>query len=455
MMKYEQLLERIDSMIKKAKWPGDIYTYPHANAFKKVNVDIEKLWEKAQDINLYVHIPFCAHKCSYCGLLSCAVGKNGCDTIDTYLLALEREIKFYCSILPKSTHVTDIFIGGGTPNILNFDQQKRLIHVLEDSFNFSFKEIRSCFECNPELISEAQIKLLTDLGVQRISVGMQSFKQDELELSNRAFDPPQIEKVANWCHKYDLDFNLDLIMGLPNQTADNLWYNLEKAIALNPQSITVYQFEVVRGTPFSKQDINIILDNRMKYELYPSLITYMESHGYIAQSNNSFIRKKDLQPKMYLKVGSMDPKIPTLGLGAGARSYAEDVHYGMRYSVEPSLVREIIKEYISTEPEDLQHFGVTLSLDEKKRKYVILTLTDGGIDLNDYNNRFQSDFKKDFKDEFLVLKDKEFIQEKNQEIFLTKMGLTYADIIAMLFCSMEMQKRYNQALIMSMREAKS
>lgn len=436
--KKQQLLKSLSDR----DWEGDIYTYPHSMAYRlhNGNISFSDVWNGTKELNMYIHIPFCPGKCSYCGLFSlgCADEK----IISEYVLALSREIVYYAEIL-KGARIREMFIGGGTPNMLSLEQLTFLLREIELNFNVNISEIDICLECHPSFLTENYIKSIKNLGIGRISIGMQSFCTNELEISNRVYKAPIVVNIAEWCHKYDLPFNLDLIIGLPKQDEENMWYNIAQAINFQPQSITLYPLTIVKGTPFETQiKSDDIMSTRHIIDLMPTIIDYFAEKNFSYQSNVSFFNNTYHIGKKFLKVGSLDIKYPCLGIGAGARSYADKMHYSMIYSTNQEDIRKVIQEYICIPTEERKYISFPMSLDENKRRYTMLSLIDGGLNLTDYFELFKSVPKNDFEDEFAILEELELIVCNDKEISLSRKGIVYADILIRIFISAFVNRRY-------------
>lgn len=434
--------QKLIQSLRNREWKGDIYTYPHSMAYRLHNGDINfyEIWNDTKELNMYIHIPFCPGKCSYCGLFSlgCADEK----LISEYVLTLLKEIIFYAGIL-KGAKIREIFIGGGTPNMLSIEQLTLLLREIESNFKMNIAEIDICLECHPNFLTEDYIKRLKNLGIGRISIGMQSFCTNELEISNRLYKTPIVVNIAEWCHKCDMPFNLDLIIGLPKQDEENMWYNITQAINFQPQSITLYPLTIVKGTPFEKQitDDDIMPTSRI-IDLMPEIIDYFKERNFSYQSNVSFFNNTYLVGKKFLKVGSLNIKYPCLGIGAGARSYAEKLHYSMIYTTNQEDIRKVIEEYISIPIEKRKYISFPMSLDENKRRYIMLSLIDGGLSLMDYYELFKSTPKNDFVDEFAILDELELIICGDEDIILSQKGIVYADILIRIFISPFVNRRY-------------
>ena len=452
-MRMNKFEKQIVNDINSSMWPGDIYSYPHNASYKKIEVDLIKTWEDEKNINIYIHIPFCKSKCAYCGLLSLAMDKHSSicqrDYIEKYVATLIRDIKYFSSIL-KDVKIHGIFFGGGTPNMLMFEQVYEILQAIEIHFSQNLATVDICFETSPSLLTPDYIFNLKSSNVNRISMGIQSFNENELKIANRENIFKNIYDAVDSCHQYDLKFNIDLIIGLPKQTEENMWDSISSTIKLKPQSIALYPLTLVIDTPLDiSGDYEGALSPEGKYRMFPEIYKFMSESNYTQQSNMSFIQSEyfDKCKSMYLKVGSLDPKISTLGLGAGARSYAGKIHYSSSYSLQQNEIVSIVDSYLGTEVTKREYEGIEVSIEENKRRYIMLTLTDGGMDISDYYLKFGTDVFLDFADEFLALNNLDLVTIDGNWLRLSAKGFIYADIISNIFVSPSVRRKYVRSII--------
>lgn len=245
---------------------------------------------------LYVHIPFCRKKCAYCDFCS-FTGSND-ETHRKYLKKLQKEIDFGPD-MPIST----VYIGGGTPTLLS----NRTLSRLMDAVQSAFVRTGSCpvectVESNPGTVDYYKLKLLRDRGVNRLSLGAQSFDDAELKLLGRIHDSEEIYKSYEAAIKAGFsNINLDLIFGLPGQSTRDWTASLKKAVKLRPRHISAYNLQIEQGTPFhdryivragraapaGRQD-RPLPDNDIEYHMYKDTIDLLRSEGYIHYEISNF-----------------------------------------------------------------------------------------------------------------------------------------------------------------------
>ncbi len=259
---------------------------------------------------LYIHLPFCKQKCNYCDFASFA-GRE--FLIDDYLRALERE----AASSPVKKFET-LYVGGGTPSVLSPVQLDRLVKIIETHFGSvsSFEE--STCEANPESLSTEKITLLKRAGFNRLSLGLQSFNNEELETLGRVHDAQTFLRAYETARADGFEnVNVDLIAGLPGQTLGGFLQGLRRLLALSPEHISVYGLQIEEGTPFFERGIvcDQPLMRRMLEETH-SVLTGAGYHHYEI-SNFALPGREAKHNTHYWNDGDY------IGLGSAAASFLE------------------------------------------------------------------------------------------------------------------------------------
>lgn len=438
--KYIDLLQ---SEIENDIWTGYVTYYPHKKAYKNLGVlDMKKVWQGVKELNLYVHIPFCDRKCAYCNLFSTVFKKVDRQEIyEKYVQKVLKEIQFYGKSIDKNIVVKSLYFGGGTPVVLTIEQLERIVNEFHNILPNWSDDIEACIECSPELLNYEYLEGLKKIGFKRVSIGIQSFVQKELDLVGRNISTEQTESIINIVKQSGLNFNLDLIYGLPNQTEQSILKNLDKAINFNPDSICIYPLAIREGTGISYMDKNTMFSMGQKYQMFDKLRDVLEKHGYECQTVVRFIKS---QKSTYQQQRLEYEGIPTLSVGAGARSYTDNLSYCLTYKVNDRLVQTIIKEYLETDIDKLCFDGFEYDKDEEKRKYVMLNLLDPKVYECKYFSKFGSLPQSDFAMQFEALKSLDLIYYDNEEksFALTKKGRKYCDIAVDIFVSDKVRQMY-------------
>ena len=210
--------------------------------------------EKTTDLSLYIHIPFCVRKCDYCDFLSFPVAKSGCtvgneEILQEYLRALKAEIMKESSRY-AGRKVDTIFLGGGTPSLLLPEQVEDLMQMLRDAFEI-LPEAEITIEANPGTLTRDKLKTYKKVGINRLSIGLQSADDQELQILGR------IHRFEDFSRNYELardcgfsNINIDLMSGLPGQNCEAWCRTLTTVAELAPEHISAYGLMIEEGTPF-------------------------------------------------------------------------------------------------------------------------------------------------------------------------------------------------------------
>ena len=232
-----------------------------------------------KDSALYIHIPFCDHKCIYCDFYSIITT----DNISTFLNALKKEIAFYSGKYSNDHTFSSIFFGGGTPSLMEPKYIGEIIQTLK-SYYVVNEDAEITLETNPGTVTKEKLKEFKNVGINRISIGIQSFHEDELKFLTRIHDKDTAIKTVYNAAEIGLEnINIDLIFNLPKQTKQKWQSNLETAVALPIKHISTYSLILERGTILNK----LVLDGKVRMqnddydaELYEMTIDFLTSHGF-------------------------------------------------------------------------------------------------------------------------------------------------------------------------------
>ena len=231
-----------------------MYSYPHKTAYRPLSgVNLEDYGDRfaGEDHSLYVHIPFCESKCGYCNLFS--VTGLGQEEMKRYLDAAERQIGRYARILDRAGAVfSDLTVGGGTPLLLEEKLLERVFDMSEKYMKFTERPVR-IIETAPNQTSGEKMALLKERGVTRVSMGIQSFQEQELYALGRKHGGAQARKALDLVKSFGFPcVNVDFIYGIPGQTADSLLESLREAVSFEPHEIFLYPLYVKHGAGLMK-----------------------------------------------------------------------------------------------------------------------------------------------------------------------------------------------------------
>ena len=274
--------------------------------------------------SLYVHVPFCLSKCAYCGFYSHPIcGRDSHSQIAAYLDGLAIEVEQRIQDAPEG--VSSLFVGGGTPTALSEEDLERLIRLL-GSFEFSDQGEKTV-EANPGTLSRRKLALLYDWGINRLSIGVQSFSDPLLKQIGRVHTSEQAGEGIQLARESGFkNINLDLMFGLPGQTMEHWKETLEQAITYEPEHLSLYGLMIEEGTCLAHQIENSSLafnlpDDDRQADMYEWAVEYLKPRGYERYETSNFARlgfewqhnQKYWQGEDYI------------GLGPGAVSFAKDI----------------------------------------------------------------------------------------------------------------------------------
>lgn len=267
-------------------------------------------------ISFYVHIPFCRRKCYYCDFNSYAGLEH---LFKPYVEALLREIS-YLACLSGPEAGESLYFGGGTPSLLPPELIQVVVEGLRENFGL-LPGAEVTLEANPGTVDRAFLEALLDIGVNRLSLGAQSFNSDELALLGRIHSPEEIEKAFKEAREAGFgNVNLDLIYGLPAQSMDSWRITLEKALELEPEHLSLYALTLEEGVPLAQQIASGELpapDEDLAAEMYCLAEELLEKAGYEHYEISNWAKPGFAcwhNIRYWLN-------LPYLGFGAGAHSF--------------------------------------------------------------------------------------------------------------------------------------
>lgn len=362
-------------------------------------------------LGLYIHIPFCVKKCKYCDFNSF---KLNIDEKKKYLSALEKEMELYKGEV-EGKSIDSIFLGGGTPSILNKEEIKILFENIKNNFNIkSSAEIT--MECNPGTLTLDKLKVMKECGVNRLSIGLQAVQNHHLEYIGRIHTYEEFEK--NYFQAKEVGFeniNVDLMYALPNQSKKDWIESLEKVVKLNPTHISAYSLILEENTElfnmYERKEFKL-LDEDTDIEMYEHTINYLKEHGY-NQYEISNYAKDGFECKHNILYWKCENYV---GLGPSASGFLNETRYNNLCELDK--YEEVIfsgKKPIEWEEE--------LSIKDEIEESIFLGLRmNDGIKFIDFYEKYNFDFKKEYKNEIKKLKDLQLIDVDCTSIKLTQKG---------------------------------
>ena len=332
-----------------------------------------------ESVGIYVHIPFCRRKCDYCDFYSLA----GCesDFMDSYLKAMIKQMDDY-SIGGYKIKVDTVYIGGGTPSFFGSKRLTILLKEIKKRFNFT-RDVEITVEVNPETSDKKLFKQLKKVGVNRISMGVQSANDEQLSLLGRLHDFSKACEAVELCRKYCTDnISLDLMYGLENQTMKSWEESIEAIISLKPKHISCYALTLEEGTPMFSRNPELP-DDDMVADMYLVAIDTLENNGYMQYEISNFALKgyESAHNSRYWDVR------PYIGIGAAAHSFYGDKRYSNIRNAKEYIKLLENGESVIIEADDIP-------VKNRSGEYVMLKLRMvEGISESAFERRFKQSFE--------------------------------------------------------------
>ncbi len=336
-------------------------------------------------LGLYIHIPFCVSKCKYCDFYSL----SGVDEIgkERYVETLCKHMSDY-KLQAKNHVVTSVYFGGGTPSLLTEKQLKTIMKAVRKNFHLS-QRCEISMEVNPGTVDEVKLKAIKKLGINRLSVGAQSFDENELNTCGRIHTPKEIYECVTQARKAKIDnISLDLIYGLPNQTKESLFENLENAFNLNVDHISLYGLKIEEGTPFWYDRHNLVLpDEDEERNMYFEAVEKLRHAGFRQYEISNFA-KRHRACKHNLRYWNCDEY---LGFGPAAHSYFGGKRFSFKRDLK--LYMDSFDENVNTSETLLDEY-VDIPPQARIAEYVMLRFRlVEGLNLAKFSKRFGRSFE--------------------------------------------------------------
>lgn len=275
-----------------------------------------------QPHSLYLHIPFCKHRCGYCDFNTYA-GME--DLIGDYTLALQAEIKAFAQAAGERIPLHTVFFGGGTPSLLPEADLAAILNTVDQNYDV-LPGAEISLEANPGTVDLTYFKSLRQHGINRISMGVQSANPNELRLLERQHGFEDAIQAVKWARQAGFDnLSVDLIFGLPYQELSTWRHSLELALGLNPQHISLYALTIEHGTPLKSwvnRGLLPVPDSDKAADMYEWTMEYLDGRGYEHYEISNWARRTEggisFSSRHNLQYWR---NLPYIGLGAGAHGY--------------------------------------------------------------------------------------------------------------------------------------
>ena len=390
-----------------------------------------------REIGIYIHIPFCLKKCNYCDFISY---ENKLDIQEKYINNLKQEIYSQRDII-KNSNVTTIYIGGGTPSII---ESKYILEIIEYLKNYidrsNFENIETTIEVNPGTVTEQKLKDYHDVGINRLSIGLQAVQDELLKMLGRIHNYEQFLETYNMAKKVGFkNINVDLMIGLPEQSIGDVKESIDKILELKPEHVSVYSLIVEDGTKISKlieNGVYSLPDEELERMEYSYVKNKLELVGYEHYEISNFA-KEGYYSKHNLNCWK---QMEYLGFGVSAHSYYENVRFSNT---------EDLNTYINASSQDFEEFNFKnlynkiesdksklkiiqeiQNIEDKKKEYMLLGLrTLKEVSISEFKQKFGENPIYLFRKELEKLVNEDLLRVDLDNIMLTRKGLDLANIV--------------------------
>ena len=374
-------------------------------------------------LGLYIHVPFCAQKCNYCDFNSYKIEEK--DQKKNYLISIKKEMELYKYEF-KDKEFTSIFLGGGTPSILTSEELSNLMKNIYSNFNIK-KDAEITMECNPGTLDKEKLSNIKSLGINRLSMGLQVTQDYHLKYIGRIHTYEQFEKNYKDAIEVGIDnINVDLMYSLPNQSFDEWKETLNKIINLNPSHISAYSLILEEGTKFYDMYLNKefeINDEEVDISIYNYTIDTLYKNGY-HQYEISNYAKEGYECKHNIVYWKCDNY---LGLGPGASGYINNYRYNNICDIKE------YNKFLADNKKPISEKNILSKKDEMEEFIFMGLRMNNGINLDEFYEKFNVNFKHKYNNILEKLKNLNLIIEQNNNIALTQKGREISNTVFVEF----------------------
>jgi oxygen-independent coproporphyrinogen-3 oxidase len=377
---------------------------------------------------VYLHIPFCKSRCSYCDFAT-DVYRSG-DAVERYVAALCKEIETYAkqvgtTCLSESSNgkVDTIYFGGGTPSLLSPEQVKRILEAVGEAFRVG-NDTEITMEMNPATVTTEILAEFRRLGVNRASFGVQTFDDNELKRLARGHDAQDARDTFHMLRDAGFEnISFDLIAGLPRQTLADWERNLDEALAMRPEHLSLYLLEIHESTPLAEQirsERQPLPDEELAAEMYELMLAKVAGAGYEQYEISNFAQR-GFESRHNSKYWRLDP---IFGFGVSAHSFDGEE----RYANDRDTNTYVGKIECGTSPEVMRE-----KIDQASEFIFLGLRLNRGIELSEFSERYGTDLGHKYGAEINDLADKGLIRMDGERLFLTEKGMLFSNEVFAAF----------------------
>jgi oxygen-independent coproporphyrinogen III oxidase len=396
----------------------------NAESVPEVLAKLDAPADESVPLGIYLHIPFCRKRCKFCYFR--VYTQQNANTIQNYCDALEREAEILSEKAGiRGRNVEFVYFGGGTPSYLSSKQLLSLRDRLNQFFTWD-DAAEVTFECEPGTLNLEKVKTLKEIGVTRVSLGVENFDDAILEENGRAHLSPEILKAYDWIR--DVGFpqvNVDLIAGMIGETDENWHRCVDRVLEMSPRNLTVYQMELPFNTIISKEmqeqgTASPIADWPTKRRWVSEAMDRLLDAGYEVSSGNELVKDADADRFVYrdnLFRGS-----DLLAVGVSSFGHFQGTHYQNLDKIE---------DYMQTVGEGTLpvNRGLTPTPHQRLIREMVLQMKEGRLNANDFREKFGVEILEEFAEQFGNQRDKGYLEIDGDAITLTRKGLLQVDTL--------------------------
>jgi oxygen-independent coproporphyrinogen III oxidase len=372
---------------------------------------------------IYIHIPFCKSRCSYCDFATDVYRNN--ESVERYVNALCQEIENYAltNVQASANLVETLYFGGGTPSLLAAKQLEKILNTLQKHFIFTEK-IEFTLEMNPATVTLEKLQDFKSLGVNRASFGVQTFDDRALKILARGHDANDVYNTFRLLRQALFDnISFDLIGGLPNQTLENWEDNLNHALELETEHLSLYLLEICDGTPLAEQirsQRQPLPDEELSAKMYEVMVEKVTDFGY-EQYEISAFSKPQFQSKHNSKYWLCEPVV---AFGVSAHSFDGKSRWANERDTNKyvSLIENGENPIVYDEEIDLASEFIFLNLRLTK-----------GLNLLEYEQKFKVNLQAKFAKDLDNLLEANLVEINKNNLRLTKKGMVYSNEVFAVF----------------------
>ncbi len=378
---------------------------------------------------LYIHVPFCRSRCSYCDF-NTYVGLD--HLIEPYVEAVARQIEIVGGSEHRPAHT--VYFGGGTPSLLEPPLISRLMEACKAAFELT-PDVEVTIEANPDSVEPIRLREWRAAGVNRLSLGMQSSNDTELRLFARRHNYSQVVQAVEWARMAGFNnIGLDLIYGAPEQTLTSWADTLSHALSLRPAHLSLYSLTVEPGTPMARWiDSGEIppVDEDLGADMYEMAMDRLAAAGYVQYEISNWARpgymcRHNIQ---YWR------NEPYLGFGAGAHGFADGIRY--RNVEHPAEFIRLMGEgdecQFPLSPATAEYDTVSAEQEMAETMMMGLRLTAKGVSLDEFERRFGIPLMERYGNQVAELRAQGLLELKNGRLRLTRRGRLLGNLVFMRF----------------------